>query len=322
MAVSTRTRFEVFKRDGFTCQYCGRQTPQVILEADHVVPRVEGGGDELENLITACQDCNRGKGGIPLDVTAPMLDMEAQAELLQERERQLRAYNEAKREQRDRSQAELVDAWNYWFEAWDATSLPKSHCPWESTLKRYIELLGVEEVKSAIDITRDRFDRLVAGTPAYFGGVLKRKLALREGRLVPCTVCGGFIELTPDEAGQGGKWHHTGCESAPEPESIPDTAPTSEPERRSTFTDRHFDLLNHPAAAELIDLSIKIYEESWKENAECAWLGYEREIKPRLDAAIAETGLDRDALVQYCTEVMYCGCVRCLGETDDDPSSS
>lgn len=57
-----KTRFEVFKRDGFICQYCGRRPPEVILEADHIVPKSKGGTDIIENLITACYECNRGKG--------------------------------------------------------------------------------------------------------------------------------------------------------------------------------------------------------------------------------------------------------------------
>ena len=60
-SLSKRTRFEVFKRDSFRCQYCGRSSPDVILEVDHVVPVAEGGDNSLLNLITACRDCNRGK---------------------------------------------------------------------------------------------------------------------------------------------------------------------------------------------------------------------------------------------------------------------
>lgn len=60
--LSKKIRFEVFKRDHFTCQYCGQMAPDVILEADHVVPVAEGGTDDLVNLITSCRDCNRGKG--------------------------------------------------------------------------------------------------------------------------------------------------------------------------------------------------------------------------------------------------------------------
>jgi hypothetical protein len=54
-------RFEILKRDSFTCSYCGRSAPKVELEVDHVVPRARGGSDEYSNLTTACTDCNRGK---------------------------------------------------------------------------------------------------------------------------------------------------------------------------------------------------------------------------------------------------------------------
>lgn len=56
-----RLRFEVFKRDHFTCQYCGAQPPDVVLVADHITPVAQGGGNEMENLITACETCNQGK---------------------------------------------------------------------------------------------------------------------------------------------------------------------------------------------------------------------------------------------------------------------
>jgi 5-methylcytosine-specific restriction endonuclease McrA len=62
-----RMRFEILKRDAFTCQYCGRRTPEVQLEVDHIIPVVEGGATESDNLITACHGCNRGKAGLPLE---------------------------------------------------------------------------------------------------------------------------------------------------------------------------------------------------------------------------------------------------------------
>lgn len=49
-------RFEVFKRDSFTCQYCGATATQKLLHCDHVVPVAEGGETTLLNLITACVD--------------------------------------------------------------------------------------------------------------------------------------------------------------------------------------------------------------------------------------------------------------------------
>ena len=60
--LSKKIRFEVFKRDSFTCQYCGRSAPDVILEVDHINPVANGGDNDIMNLITSCRDCNRGKG--------------------------------------------------------------------------------------------------------------------------------------------------------------------------------------------------------------------------------------------------------------------
>lgn len=64
--ISKTMRFEVFKRDGFACQYCGARAPDVTLECDHLFPVVHGGKSGADNLITACVDCNRGKGARPL----------------------------------------------------------------------------------------------------------------------------------------------------------------------------------------------------------------------------------------------------------------
>lgn len=61
-AIPQGVRFNVFRRDGFTCVYCGGSSPDVILECDHKTSVADGGGDEFENLVTSCWDCNRGKG--------------------------------------------------------------------------------------------------------------------------------------------------------------------------------------------------------------------------------------------------------------------
>jgi len=55
------TRREVFIRDGYTCQYCGRQSGDLTL--DHVMPRHRGGSHTWDNLVTACKACNHRKGG-------------------------------------------------------------------------------------------------------------------------------------------------------------------------------------------------------------------------------------------------------------------
>jgi hypothetical protein len=69
--IAVGIRFDVLNRDGFRCTYCGRGPDQgVLLEVDHVVPRSAGGEDTLDNLVTACWDCNRGKAAKALDRTA------------------------------------------------------------------------------------------------------------------------------------------------------------------------------------------------------------------------------------------------------------
>lgn len=64
MAVSRRLRFEILKRDNYSCRYCGAKAPDVTLTVDHVIPTALGGGDEPNNLITACEPCNSGKSSV------------------------------------------------------------------------------------------------------------------------------------------------------------------------------------------------------------------------------------------------------------------
>ncbi|WP_119461394.1 HNH endonuclease [Rhodospirillaceae bacterium SYSU D60014] len=56
------TRFNVFLRDRFSCQYCSDGYPAPELTFDHVIPRSKGGRTTWENVVTACQSCNLLKG--------------------------------------------------------------------------------------------------------------------------------------------------------------------------------------------------------------------------------------------------------------------
>lgn len=56
------TRQNIMLRDSHQCQYCGRRGPVRNLDLDHVHPRSRGGGESWQNLVTACQPCNRRKG--------------------------------------------------------------------------------------------------------------------------------------------------------------------------------------------------------------------------------------------------------------------
>lgn len=85
VALSKSLRFEVFKRDLFTCQYCGRKAPDVILEVDHIKPVSKGGDNSIENLVTACWDCNRGKGAKKLSDLSEVEKSRKQLEEIQAR---------------------------------------------------------------------------------------------------------------------------------------------------------------------------------------------------------------------------------------------
>jgi hypothetical protein len=62
VALGKKVRFDIFKRDGFTCQYCGGQPPDCVLVVDHIRPVAEGGDNDPMNLVTSCAACNAGKG--------------------------------------------------------------------------------------------------------------------------------------------------------------------------------------------------------------------------------------------------------------------
>lgn len=87
--ISKKLRFEIFKRDKFTCQYCGKMAPDVVLEVDHIKPVCKGGTNDELNLITSCFECNRGKGKRKISENATIKKQQEQLQLLAERREQL-----------------------------------------------------------------------------------------------------------------------------------------------------------------------------------------------------------------------------------------
>lgn len=65
--ISKRTRFEIFKRDGWKCKYCGNRPTVSPLHVDHAIAVANGGTNDPANLVTACADCNGGKSAVPLE---------------------------------------------------------------------------------------------------------------------------------------------------------------------------------------------------------------------------------------------------------------
>lgn len=88
-AISKKTRFEVFKRDGFKCVYCGACAPEAVLVVDHIDPLAKGGADEIVNYATACQPCNAGKSDRKLGDNTVLQKQRRQLDELSERREQL-----------------------------------------------------------------------------------------------------------------------------------------------------------------------------------------------------------------------------------------
>ena len=66
--ITKSKRFAILARDEFRCQYCGATAASgAVLQLDHINPLSRGGNDSLENLVTACFDCNNGKRNRTID---------------------------------------------------------------------------------------------------------------------------------------------------------------------------------------------------------------------------------------------------------------
>jgi hypothetical protein len=87
--LSKKVRFEVFKRDKFTCQYCGVTAEKMVLHVDHIIPVADGGKNEILNLVTACRDCNLGKGATLLSDDTAIARQRAMLEDLETKREQI-----------------------------------------------------------------------------------------------------------------------------------------------------------------------------------------------------------------------------------------
>lgn len=187
MTVSTRTRFEVFKRDRFTCHYCGRTPPTVLLELDHVLPRVAGGTDDRENLITACQDCNRGKAGNLLEEgAAPVVSRDVVAELA-ERVKQAQAYAEivqALRAAETDQVQQVIDAWAVAFEAATEARADGNYWvlpgggqfPRRRSIKTILARLPLHRVLESVEVTAAWSEDSTERACRYFYGVCWKRI--------------------------------------------------------------------------------------------------------------------------------------------------
>lgn len=188
---SKKERFEVFKRDSFTCQYCGAKAPDVILEVDHIKPVSEGGDNDIMNLITSCFTCNRGKRNTELSDNSVIEKQRRQIEELNLRRQQLEMmleWRDGLKAIEDEKHQKAVEYWNSKLDVYDMALTNTG----ESNMKRLVEKYGLMNVLDAIDIACDKYlkDEKTASTAfGKIGGILhlqnapehKKKIAYIKG---------------------------------------------------------------------------------------------------------------------------------------------
>jgi len=176
VGLSKKLRFEVFKRDGFRCVYCGA-TPceTVLLEVDHVNPVIEGGTNEIDNLVTACQDCNRGKGATPLSVVPQSI--EEKAAITAEREAQIKSYYEILDAKRQRKDDELWSVANIFMERYGDEDILRTRL---ASIRSFLERLDYHEVIESMEIATSKFYSKTTAFK-YFCGICWRKIKRASG---------------------------------------------------------------------------------------------------------------------------------------------
>lgn len=169
-SIGKSVRFEVFKRDRFTCQYCGATPPNAVLEVDHIHPVASGGTNEEGNLVTACFNCNRGKAARLLTVAPEALT--ERAARVAEAEEQLAGYRAVMQALAERKEADVWLVVEALFGEQETT-----HVRFES-IKRFLERLPLESVIEAAGIARGAYGigRGRARRFKYFCGVCWRKI--------------------------------------------------------------------------------------------------------------------------------------------------
>jgi len=192
MAVSKRLRYEVMRRDGFRCRYCGFSASETELQVDHVQPIALGGGDEPENLVTSCADCNAGKSASSPDqaiVESVADDSLRWAKALEE----AAAIKAAERAKQTRYTKAIDKAWSAWTNGADEP-LPRPR-DWKQSLEQFRNSgLDQKTALHMVDVTMNRQGLLNNKAWKYFCGCCWN--VIREQQAIAAAL------IERDEAGQ------------------------------------------------------------------------------------------------------------------------
>lgn len=145
-SIGKGTRFDIFKRDNFTCQYCGAQPPDAVLHVDHIIPVASGGDNDPMNLVTSCDACNLGKSAKRIE-DAPRPDADLAWLEIQQELAELRRYQQAKLE-RDSVAGEIVKLLQ---RTWHTAS-QLDWAPSETVIKSMMTKHSPEEIENAFVI--------------------------------------------------------------------------------------------------------------------------------------------------------------------------
>lgn len=155
-SLSKKIRFEVLKRDSFKCQYCGKSSPDVVLEIDHIKPVSEGGTNHITNLITACFDCNRGKTNVLLGDNAVIEKQRQQLEELNERRNQLKMMMEW-REELIRLELDKV---NIIVDKWEGITEYTVNDNGKKNIKKWLKRFDINTLLDCLDISASQYLKL------------------------------------------------------------------------------------------------------------------------------------------------------------------
>ena len=156
-SISKKVRFEVFKRDGFKCQYCGESSPDVILEVDHIDPFSKGGADEMVNYISACRSCNSGKSDRKLDDNTILAKQRAQLVELNDRREQLEMMLTWRSELKKIDEIQVANAAQAWNDAAIGWHLNESGL---NGLRALLKKNSLIDILDAIEIARRSYIRI------------------------------------------------------------------------------------------------------------------------------------------------------------------
>lgn len=153
-AISKKVRFEVFKRDKFTCAYCGATAPNVILHIDHIKPVAKGGTNNILNLITACEGCNAGKSDRELSDHSTVKKQIDQAKDIQEKREQLQMMADwiASLQSLDDETVQILE--KHWYKE-------KANWCWndygKKEIKKLLKKYSMLEITQAMDVAKNNY---------------------------------------------------------------------------------------------------------------------------------------------------------------------